>query len=291
MNGLAQAAGWLSLGLFASLLAGCGSPHPGYPAIGQDQYFRLYHLGDEGRTPHDSDQVRLLLRASVHGDAPGTLLSGEYALPFHDLHGSALGDGLVRMHAGDSAGMIVPAERVPWSELAVDTAPGVGLIAIEMALLDVRSLVDARQEAAVFEAWQQDGELQEQVALGRFLEAQGMDSSHRVWPGIHLRVLREGHGPRMRTGDVVSIHYTGMTVGGDTVEDSRARGEALSFRLGDQGQVVEGLDAGVRRMRRGGHALLVVPSRLAFGHQGSAGGIVPPFTTLVYDVEVLPAGD
>jgi FKBP-type peptidyl-prolyl cis-trans isomerase len=71
------------------------------------------------------------------------------------------------------------------------------------------------------------------------------------------------------------------------VEDSRARGEPLIFRLGDQGQVVEGLDAGIRRMRRGGRAMLVVPSHLAFGHKGSAGGIVPPFTTMIYEVEVL----
>jgi len=51
--------------------------------------------------------------------------------------------------------------------------------------------------------------------------------------------------------------------------------------------LIDGLDEALGRMYEGEKALVILPSELAFGSFGSAGGIIPPYTTLIYELEVL----
>jgi FKBP-type peptidyl-prolyl cis-trans isomerase len=43
----------------------------------------------------------------------------------------------------------------------------------------------------------------------------------------------------------------------------------------------------IRVMRKGEIAKFILPSRLAFGEQGSSDGTIPPFCPLVYEVEII----
>lgn len=94
-----------------------------------------------------------------------------------------------------------------------------------------------------------------------------------------------GKGPAAKTGDSVSVQYTGTLLDGTKFDSSRDRDEPFEFKLG-AGMVIKGWDEGVVGMKKGGKRRLTIPSELGYGKQGSPPKI-PPDATLVFDVELL----
>ena len=73
----------------------------------------------------------------------------------------------------------------------------------------------------------------------------------------------------------------------DKTFDSIPMNDPLSFNMADSAQVIKGLEIGLKKMRQGEVAKIIIPSHSAFGEKGSSTGIVPPYTTLVYEVIML----
>ena len=68
-------------------------------------------------------------------------------------------------------------------------------------------------------------------------------------------------------------------------DSSYRRQQPLTFTVG-VGQVIEGWDEGILLLHEGDKARLVIPSELAYGASG-AGGVIPPHTPLIFDVELV----
>ena len=103
--------------------------------------------------------------------------------------------------------------------------------------------------------------------------------------GLGYVDLVEGTGPRPKTGDSVSVHYTGWLKSGQKFDSSHDRGQPLVFPVG-RGQGIKGWDEGVAMMRVGGKRKLVIPAHLAYGDRG-AGGVIPGGATLIFEVELV----
>lgn len=103
--------------------------------------------------------------------------------------------------------------------------------------------------------------------------------------GLQYRDEVEGTGATAKSGDQVAVHYTGTLENGRKFDSSRDRGKPFEFALGT-GSVIRGWDEGVAGMKVGGRRLLVIPPELGYGARG-AGGVIPPNSTLHFDVELL----
>lgn len=102
---------------------------------------------------------------------------------------------------------------------------------------------------------------------------------------LQIEDIEAGTGAEAKTGDTVTVHYTGWLTDGTQFDSSVDRGEPFTFVLG-QGDVIQGWDQGVAGMKVGGTRRLVIPSDLAYGDAG-AGDVIPPGATLVFEVELL----
>jgi peptidylprolyl isomerase len=102
--------------------------------------------------------------------------------------------------------------------------------------------------------------------------------------GLQYRDDRVGDGQEAKSGQNVSVHYTGTLMDGKKFDSSRDRGQPFQFGLG-AGQVIRGWDEGVAGMKVGGRRTLVIPPELGYGSRPV--GPIPPNSTLVFDVELL----
>jgi FKBP-type peptidyl-prolyl cis-trans isomerase FkpA len=81
----------------------------------------------------------------------------------------------------------------------------------------------------------------------------------------------------------VKVNYEGTFIDGKVFDSSKRNGGPISFPLN---RVIKCWTEGVQKMRVGGKARLVCPPSIAYGAAG-AGGVIPPNSTLVFEVELL----
>jgi peptidylprolyl isomerase len=94
-----------------------------------------------------------------------------------------------------------------------------------------------------------------------------------------------GTGESPKTGQSVTVHYTGTLENGTKFDSSLDQGRPFTFRIGT-GSVIAGWDEGLMTMRVGGKRRLIIPPNLGYGAAGSPPKI-PPNSTLIFEVELL----
>ena len=100
---------------------------------------------------------------------------------------------------------------------------------------------------------------------------------------MQYEILQEGTGKNPKATDTVRCHYEGRLLDGTVFDSSYKRGEPADFGLN---QVIPGWTEGVQLMKEGAKYRFTIPYLLAYGEQG-AGASIPPFSTLVFDVELI----
>ncbi|HEY7741098.1 MAG TPA: FKBP-type peptidyl-prolyl cis-trans isomerase, partial [Steroidobacteraceae bacterium] len=105
--------------------------------------------------------------------------------------------------------------------------------------------------------------------------------------------LVPGIGDEVFPGMIAIVHYTGWLhdpaakdLRGKQFDSSRERGQPFSFPVG-AGRVIRGWDQGVPGMKVGGIRQLVIPPSLAYGARSIGNGLIPPNSTLLFEVELL----
>ena len=101
--------------------------------------------------------------------------------------------------------------------------------------------------------------------------------------GLQYEVLTEGTGKSPKATDKVRCHYEGRLTDGSVFDSSYQRGEPADFGLN---QVIPGWTEGVQLMKEGAKYRFHIPYLLGYGERG-AGASIPPYATLVFDVELI----
>jgi len=110
-------------------------------------------------------------------------------------------------------------------------------------------------------------------------------SSSKGAEELKIEDIKIGKGAVAESGKKVTVHYTGWLTNGKKFDSSLDAKEPFTFQLG-AAQVIQGWDKGVVGMKIGGKRKLTIPAKMGYGERG-AGNVIPPNSTLVFEVELL----
>ena len=100
--------------------------------------------------------------------------------------------------------------------------------------------------------------------------------------GLQYEVIKMGKGKKPSATDKVKVHYHGTLIDGTVFDSSVERGEPITFGLN---QVIKGWTEGVQLMPIGSKFKFYIPQELGYGAQNA--GSIPPYSTLIFEVELL----
>jgi FKBP-type peptidyl-prolyl cis-trans isomerase len=264
------------------LFASCGNKYKGFKRTGNGLYYR-FHVENATRHVPENDDI-IFLEMSIRTEKDSVVVPPKQ-IPVMMQASRFKGDiyeALSLMHEGDSAEFIINAKKyfevynygqIPdfvkndemmlWFTIRID--------AIESREQYQMKLVENRLEA-------------EKQSIADYLTANNLTATPQP-SGLYYIETKEGKGKNPANGKKVWVHYTGRLLDGTVFDSSIERGDPLPFQLG-VGQVIKGWDEGIALMKKGGKALLVIPSQLAYGEKG-AGGSIPPYSPLIFEVELV----
>lgn len=116
-----------------------------------------------------------------------------------------------------------------------------------------------------------------------FLEANKTNENVKVTEsGLQYEVIKMGKGKKPAETDVVKVHYTGTFIDGTVFDSSVERGEPATFALNG---VISGWTEGLQLMPVGSKFKFYLPYNLGYGENGH--GTIPPYSALIFEVELL----
>jgi FKBP-type peptidyl-prolyl cis-trans isomerase FklB len=117
-----------------------------------------------------------------------------------------------------------------------------------------------------------------------FLSKNKEKSGVSVTPsGLQYEVIKMGTGPKPDASSTVKVHYTGTLIDGTEFDSSVKRGQPAEFQVGG---VIPGWTEALQLMPVGSKFKLFIPENIAYGSNG-AGEIIKPYSTLIFEVELL----
>jgi FKBP-type peptidyl-prolyl cis-trans isomerase len=250
------------------------NPYPGFNKTDDGLYYQFHTSGD-GVKPNPTDYALVHLMYSDEageiyldnrGQSPLFLPISEPTYP-GDIY-----DAIKMMSVGDSATFLINMREffeVTTGSMLPPEINADGMLTFEIKLLDVKTqqqLIDAEKDQ-----------------LEAFLLENNI-STNPTESGLIYIENNTGRGPLATDGNTVKVHYRGSLLDGTVFDSSFERNEPFEFELG-RGMVIKGWDEGIKLMRKGGKARLVIPSSLAYGSFDM--GQIRPFSTLLFDVELV----
>lgn len=176
-----------------------------------------------------------------------------------------------------ASGMGVDAEGVARGiyDVLNQNPPAIDINEVSKALQELGQRAEAAQ-AEAFKALEAEGKA--------FLDENKKHASVKVTDsGLQYEVLAEGNGKKPSNTDTVRVHYTGSLIDGTVFDSSVKRGTPAEFPVNG---VIRGWTEALQMMPVGSKWRLTIPHELAYGERG-AGASIPPFATLVFEVELL----
>ena len=170
--------------------------------------------------------------------------------------------------------------------LSTDSASRVSLAdslgAIAQKYYDIKAEADRKKYEAEMEKQMEEqyGENKTKGAafIAEFKQEAGVQTTAS---GLAYKVLKEGNGNAPAATDMVQVNYVGKLIDGTVFDESK--GKPAEFRVDG---VIKGWTEILQLMKPGGKVKVVIPSDLAYGAR-YAGEKIPPFSTLVFEIELV----
>ena len=248
---------------------------------------------NESRTPDVGDIITFHLAILNEEDS---ILSATFqghsqpiktAIPQPSFKGS-LEEGLAMMAKGDSAVFMVSLDSIykDRQDLMPPNLKGSKYLKYRVRMLNVQTLAEIQAEE--FEK-NKEQRIEQDNMIQEYLAKKGLEGTPTA-SGLYHIVTKEGNGESPTANNEVTVHYVGMLLN-ETVFDTSVpgrqpgrtlSGEPATFPLGG---VIQGWQEGLALMKKGESALILMPSYLGYGPQGTRG--IPPDSPLVFEVDLI----
>ena len=196
-------------------------------------------------------------------------------------------EGIKLMKKGGKARLILPSQ-LAFGEHGYREIPPYTSIIYDVQVVDVKSKAEYGKVEAAEKKKQEDKKANAKKSESSLLKKYLKDNKITAKPtasGLYYIEKVKGTGPQIHAGSKVSVQYTGTLLNGKKFDSSRDRGgKPFDLEVG-KGNVIKGWDEGLLHMSKGGKAILIVPSSIAYGEQEM--GSIPAYSTLVFDIEVV----
>ncbi len=192
--------------------------------------------------------------------------------------------GIVNFNALQSDSLMLDARIV--AKAMLDGEKGKPEMSDEIARGFIMSFVNQRQAAQATQKAEQDKLLfKDYIAENEaFLAKNKEKAGVSVTPsGLQYEVIKMGTGPKPTQNNTVKVHYKGTLIDGTEFDSSIKRNEAAQFPVSG---VIPGWTEALQLMPVGSKFKLYIPQNLAYG-ANQAGDVIKPFSTLIFEVELL----
>ncbi|MCX6251753.1 MAG: FKBP-type peptidyl-prolyl cis-trans isomerase [Bacteroidetes bacterium] len=268
--------------LIAMTSLSCSSQFSGYDKTKTGLYYKLYKVSKDTTLARTGDYISLDIRYTYKAKGKDTTLFDskkqmgqpvKFQLMPSDFKGD-LWEGIRMLSPGDSAGFIISADSLFLKTYKMAKRP---------PMIDSNSFIKCFVHLLAVDSPQalknKEGETLQNYLTTNKITAQPTPS------GIYIIESEQGKGMKIDSGVQVKLHFKVSQLDGKQIYSTYDHPEPMSFQYGKRFDT-PGFEEAISTMKKGSKATIIVPSKMAFGEQGR-GNLVPPFATLLYNVEIL----
>lgn len=197
-------------------------------------------------------------------------------------------EGLVFMNEGDSAEFLVDASFFYLKSRKIDVPSFIKSGSKLKFLIKINKILTVKEFEEERSILRVNEESDEMTLLKDYLQKANITMNPSP-TGLYYIEEKAGNGRKPKSGNPVIVNYVGKFIDGQIFDSSYDHSEPFKFIFGT-GQVISGLDEGLSNMTEGARATLIIPSIIGYGDKGK-GEKIPPFSTLVFEVELVKVLD
>ena len=256
--------------------------YSGFKHDSSGYYYHYFNQNENNEQPQTGDfvVVNMGLRTTDTVISPMT----QNNMLVDDLYKGDIFCALRDMHLGDSATFIFNGPQFYEEFLGMGDYPfGKKPIYVDVKLLKIMSKQDIEKaEERYQEHKKQLYHIEDSLIMDYTAEYRINDKYH----GLFYTLNKRGSGPQAKKNQTVQILFRGRRLDNTVFDTQLDPNNPFTFEVGKD-QVARGLDIIVQNMCVGDQLTIVLPSSYAFGEKGYQDFQIPPYTPVVYDVELL----
>ncbi|HAN18164.1 MAG: hypothetical protein A2X13_04340 [Bacteroidetes bacterium GWC2_33_15] len=264
------------------------SKYPGFSKSESGFYYKLEKFGESTEKAKPGDYLTADIYYKTMDDS--VFFEGRRMLQITDpSYPGSIDECFLMLAENEKATFIISAadffEKTLETSLPQFIQPGKEMKVV-IDIIEIQTESEYYREKEAFLNWIEDFGDYEKVILRQFIEQEKISMSPTQSGLIHL-IIKEGIGENVQLGDTVTIHYEGKFLNGKFFDSTKRRNSPFQFVYGKKWQVITGLEEAIGRMKAGERSIFILPSQIGFGETGSSTGIIPPYTSTIFEVELL----
>ncbi|MDR9488048.1 FKBP-type peptidyl-prolyl cis-trans isomerase [Salibacter sp.] len=242
--------------------------------------YKIHSFSDSRDSAQDNQWIGIRFKAETLNGKVIQNPDSMTVIPYQTYVDTGIMEALSLLYLGDSASFVMPGRRLR----PLDISSKASKVKLTLSFKEIFS-PEEYQFSKLYPGVLQlipDSNQQRFISMVRSRSIADYSSIS----GIHAFWLKENkQAKRAIAGKRVVVDYEGFTTGEKLFDSTVKRSEPFDFELGQQGQVLRGIEILLQQMREGEEVLAVIPPELAF-QNGSSDGTIPPNTVVMYNVKL-----